>query len=334
MDIAIVIVTSPARSNPSVNIICKVIESLKFLSGLEESLICIVFDGYHISNTIQTKRGRISNEMALNYEEYYKTLTSIYNTSRFSFIKSDIHRGFAHCTKLGLEQCMTTYAIVMQHDRVFIQEINNINSILNCFENNCDIRYIGFPTITSVMHTSVIERRYGLCNLNHNSLYIDVSETMRLMPLIFWYDSNHICHIKRYLQIFTPFKSLPIQLRNSVPIGCIKRMTMRYGDFIEDRFGQAQRDLLVSLKDNFDLQLQFFHWFGSYLILSNIFDWTSCSRDSVKMCVMVGHLRGRTYNPNNDSHSNNDELDIILDEKYPDFGTDDSSVKCEVDETI
>jgi hypothetical protein len=25
---------------------------------------------------------------------------------------------------------------------------------------------------------------------------------VELMPLIFWYDSNHVCHVSRYLKIF------------------------------------------------------------------------------------------------------------------------------------
>ena len=41
-----------------------------------------------------------------------------------------------------------------------------------------------------------------------------ISKKMSLIPLIFWYDSNHLCNVERYLQIYTPYLSMPENLRN------------------------------------------------------------------------------------------------------------------------
>jgi hypothetical protein len=93
-----------------------------------------------------------------------------------------------------------------------------------------------------------------------------------IQPTIFWYDSNHLCHVQRYLEIYTPFRAMPsalkILLQEKDP-NLIQRLVLRRGDFIEDRFGQVQRNLLVSLKQDPVLLLRTHQWFGSYLLYSH-----------------------------------------------------------------
>jgi hypothetical protein len=93
-----------------------------------------------------------------------------------------------------------------------------------------------------------------------------------IQPTIFWYDSNHICHVQRYLEIYTPFLAMPPTLKSILQErdpGLIRRLILHKGDFIEDRFGQVQRNLLVSLKQDPSVLLQTHRWFGSYLLYSH-----------------------------------------------------------------
>jgi hypothetical protein len=93
-----------------------------------------------------------------------------------------------------------------------------------------------------------------------------------IQPTIFWYDSIHLCHVQRYREIYTPFRAMPsalmILLQEKDP-NLIQRLVLRRGDFIEDRFGQVQRNLLVSLKQDPALLLRTHQWFGSYLLYSH-----------------------------------------------------------------
>ena len=116
-----------------------------------------------------------------------------------------------------------------------------------------------------------------LTSLTPSSLIINKKKKKKnttnyeLQPTIFWYDSNHICNVKKYLEIFTPFTSLPTDLRielQKYDRHIVSKLLLKRGDFIEDRFGQAQRNLLASLKDNSELLLRTHHWFGSYLLYS------------------------------------------------------------------
>jgi len=68
-----------------------------------------------------------------------------------------------------------------------------------------------------------------------------------------------------------------------------KDMNLRKGDFIEDRFGQAQRNLLSAERQDPERLQKIFRWFGSYLALVG-------SGDEIdrEQSTLVGHCRGRT----------------------------------------
>jgi len=60
---------------------------------------------------------------------------------------------------------------------------------------------------------------------------------------------------------------MPEKLRNKVGMPSIGKMLLKRGDFIEDKFGQIQRDLLAAAgkEGNNDLAVELFRWYGSYL---------------------------------------------------------------------
>eukprot|EP01034_Spumella_vulgaris_P021589 gene21589-27627_t len=74
-----------------------------------------------------------------------------------------------------------------------------------------------------------------------------LGDHLYLQPLIFWFDSNHLCHVQRYLEIYRPISNLPAELKEAIGMKSLKKMILRKGDFIEDKFGQMQRILLSTL---------------------------------------------------------------------------------------
>jgi hypothetical protein len=152
----------------------------------------------------------------------------------------------------------------------------------------------------SVNHYSLLKTKYCLeeilayCTID---LSLDVPTSMRtcLLPLIFWYDSNHICHVQRYLQIFTPYKALPEDLREYFGLPRIKEMLLKNGDFIEDRFGQAQRNVIMASKRDPVFHRRIFQWFGSYL-LWHMDD--ELSQSDLRIAnETIRHLKGRQIKP-------------------------------------
>jgi len=99
------------------------------------------------------------------------------------------------------------------------------------------IRYVGFPTVTSVDHENVMISRYGLTELAAPDQWIGITGEIVLKPLMFWYDSNHICKVSRYLEIYRPFTMIPQQMKDILGVKAVKSMLMKQGDFIEDKFG-------------------------------------------------------------------------------------------------
>jgi len=189
--ISIIIVSSPAASNPSLELLDAVINSFLHINGLENANIFIILDGYRIAvNEAHTKRGRITTEMAEAYEQYYANLLENYenfvedwsskqstcsavssvsseNTSQSSkrriFVKkSEIHLGFAHAVKLGLTLCGTKYCLVCQHDRMFIRAFPHLAKCIDIMEKHAHIRYIGWPSTTNCCHEQQVKYRYGL----------------------------------------------------------------------------------------------------------------------------------------------------------------------------
>lgn len=247
MDISIIVVTSPAPSNPSTELISQSIESCDLIDGLSECPVIIVMDGFKVGPVDRTKIGRITEESAARYELYHQALLEKYSSPRYRVFRNPVHQGFALSVKAGLELCTTKYCVVAQYDRMFCAPFNRLNHLIKAMEDNQNIRYIGFPTSTNVSHDKFISTNYNLYCLNKPGVKLCLDDNFYLQPAVFWYDSQHLAHVERYLQIYRPYKNMPPHLRDIIGIKSIKNMLLRPGDFIEDRFGQMQRRLLWML---------------------------------------------------------------------------------------
>ena len=244
LDLTIIVVTSPAPSNPSTDLISQSIESCNLVAGLAECPVIIVMDGYKVGPVDRTKMGRITEETAVRYEQYHQALLVQFSSPRYRIVRNETHQGFGLSVKAGLELCGTTYCMVTQYDRLFCAPFARIEDLIDQMETHTHIRYIGFPTSSNVNHDKFISTNYNLHCLNQPEIKLHLGDNLYLQPTVFWYDSQHLGHVQRYLQIYRPYKNMPPHLRDVVGIYSIKDMLLRPGDFIEDRFGQVQRRLL------------------------------------------------------------------------------------------
>lgn len=322
--VTVVVTSSPSCWHPSTQLLEKVFESFKFVDGLYECPRIIVLDGYNVREIPEVKKGRISQAMADNYEEYCVRVMAQFQSSSCRVIKSSSHIGFAFAVKTALEQVQTPYAVIIQHDRVFCKQFTHMPRLLQMMEQYSYIRYIGFPCGSSRTHASQILGRYSLSCFLSAEQRIPIAETYFLQPLLFWFDSNHICHVKRYLEIYTPFISMWPELKTKLGAKRVKKLVLRRGDFIEDRFGQMQRIILTSIIPNevhtspttqfadppiprvntsepyVDFLLQSFYWFGSYMVWLPTDGPEKISSDHVDTefsDIFVRHLDGRRRDP-------------------------------------
>jgi hypothetical protein len=93
--ITVIIVSSYSPTNPSTALIEDVIKSLENIDGLCNYTTIIILDGYEIRDVPETKKGRITRNMACNYEVYCKNIIEKFSGPKFKIKKCECHRGFA-----------------------------------------------------------------------------------------------------------------------------------------------------------------------------------------------------------------------------------------------
>jgi len=293
--IGIVLVTSPARVHPATELIWTVLSSLMLIGSLDERDDCpvlIVCDGCHPPDTLDaayaqriapamtedayrfSKRGVVSATAAQAYGQFKQLLREEIIQrgleKRVTVVEMSTHAGFAMSVRHGLRWMLERryeLALVMQHDRVFVRPLSRADlDLLTCrFADDEHCRYVGFPSGSSKLLPSRTVEQYGLGPLlAARSLHL--RERLWLRPSIFWYDSNHLVHCARALQIWKPFRHAPPSLLKRIGPSALRRFILRGGDFIEDRFGVEQRNLLASLKAEPHACVEVFDWFGCYLV--------------------------------------------------------------------
>jgi len=292
---SVAIITSPAPSHPSTTLLDAVIASLSFVSGLEAAPILIVFDGYTINEKNRTKKGRVTTQLAEAYEEYFERVQVLYGSNaRFTLLRLEDHMGFAFAVKRALEEVSTNYAVVCQHDRVFCSPFHYLSNVIRVMQEEESIRYVGFCIESNKKYVAQMET-YGFSILTREPMQkaVGESEGLFLQPLLFLYDSQFLVQCDRYLQIFKPWINLPPVLKSELGLPVIKQLRLRRGDFIEDRFGQQQHQIMLSMRGRSDHDIcRTFNWFGSYIT------WMPSDEMGRESSVLVKHLRGRQFNPN------------------------------------
>lgn len=225
--LTIIITTSLIKSHPSTYVIDQVIESFNFIDGLNDCKKIIICDGYQIIPNNKYKSGKITQDVATNYDLYIESITDKYHNSEI--IKRDKRCGFAKNVKYALDLVRTDYVIIIQHDQIFLRNINfkDIIDMMTIYE---EINYINFISLQTVNYEAKLISRY-------NTFYEEYKKESKLcdlpiMPLLFWYDKPHICRTSYYKEYVFGIKHLIIKTN--------KRISVK--NFIEDSFGQVLKE--------------------------------------------------------------------------------------------
>jgi hypothetical protein len=274
-DIAIIIVTSPSPVHPDTSMLWEVLLSVdEHMPEFGRCPIVVVCDGFKLASTFKrrnpfcsAKTGFILEDAARMYEAYKSSLRhelDLYGEKmgRQCFLLDLCkHSGFAFGVKHGIlyakERFSSKFALILQHDRCFTDSSGvSTDCLLQSFADNPFIRYMGYPTKASIHYMQYQQDTFrsvwaGVQERLSVAVKIPTDcEGLGLLPMMFWYDSNHIVHIDRMLELYTPFISVPIGLHRHIggKTG-LKSMLMRNGDFIEDRLGQHQRNVFSAFAD-------------------------------------------------------------------------------------
>lgn len=223
--ITVIITTSPVPSNPSTDLLERVLQSL-YLIPLTAPKI-IVCDGYKLAGgRSNPKAGKISALEAERYEEYIKQLqrcctrdmeseSSAYFRTRL-LVLPDRH-GFGFAVKSALEEVDTEYVLVVQHDQEFIAPFD-LPMVLCTMTQHREVKYVGLSSVSTLKYDDMVRSKFGI-SISRNTEF-----GIPLLPLIFFYDKPHICRADYYREI--------------LGAGSL----VRKGDFIEETLGIAQRD--------------------------------------------------------------------------------------------
>lgn len=118
--------------------------------------------------------------------------------------------------KTALGRVSTKYVMVVQHDRSFVAPVP-LEAILAGMDGDASVKYVGFHTGSTLQYAHKMRTRFKI-ELTSREL----PGGAKVLPMLYWYDSTHICTTEHYLNfVFGP-----------------RRLTR--GNFIEADLGQAQ----------------------------------------------------------------------------------------------
>jgi len=261
-----------------------------------------------------SKIGTVTEEAAEAYRKYKRKLQTELREQRGQaeslVVELSQHNGFAFCVKQALLDCEAAnvpFCLLIQHDRCFAKVVpeTSLHYLMDHFFalSEPNARYVGFPTVKSSKYDASMSVKHKERWESFRDIEKQVvpNTEQELIPLCFWYDSNHLAHVKRYLEIYTPFLSASKELKHllDTPLR-LSKMVLRKGDFIEDRFGQVQRDVMNDLlsmeKDQQVLVCSISRWFGCYLLKQKLDLDLGKALLGIREqdLVFVRHLRGRT----------------------------------------
>jgi len=283
--LTLILVTSPIRSHPSTEMLENTLRSYVVGGKLAACEKVIVSDGCYACEPGQRERqkhGRVPRDWLKPYAAYRNRLDELVEKAssshddeeahlfaRCRHVRAPRHIGFGGCTSLALSYVATPYVMVIQHDRTCLRPFDALRIVSAMRASQDKVRYVGLPTKASLSRCAPehVQHRCGI-RLVEDDVDPQVSEMcaredIRLWPLLFWYDSTHICSLSHYREF--------VFAQGRVP----------GGGFPEDTLGQVMHSEICAAA-----KVGSWHAvharYGTYLFLDG-------------GGPMVGHLRGRRY---------------------------------------
>ncbi|GMF72512.1 hypothetical protein BDV35DRAFT_333795 [Aspergillus flavus] len=310
--LTVIVTTSPTPSIPSTDLISSVLQSFhRHCRDLISARVIVVFDTFdRIGLRSRLKKGQATPEVAANYGIYKENvkelilreyaspdaspnhvtqewqdraefglndLSNVVDLSitqtddkQVTFIEPAARLGFGLAVRSALRVCETPYVWVQQHDWALVADIP-LTPLLEVMERSdadpaVPVKYVSFPSVRMLSYATqpcVVEfpaLRALTGDLTRDFVPPSHPEvTVPLTPLYFWFDKPHIASTEHYLSRVFP-----------------NRLTMRRGEFIEDKVGQQARQ---QMKEG-----QWHKWAC----------WLYYPEEGKQLCLR--HLQGRTWN--------------------------------------
>ncbi|KAE8376121.1 hypothetical protein BDV26DRAFT_282871 [Aspergillus bertholletiae] len=309
--LTVIVTTSPTPSIPSTELISSVLQSFRrHCPDLITARVIVVFDTFdRVGARSRLKKGQATPEVAANYGVYKQnvqelilreyalpdsrpdhvmrewqgraefgldSLSNVVDLSitqtddkQVTFIEPAARLGFGLAVRSALRVCETPYVWVQQHDWALVADIP-LAPLLEVMEGSdadevAPVKYVSFLSVRMLSYATqphVVDfpaLRTLTRELSRDFIPPSQPEvTVPLTPLYFWFDKPHIASTEHYLSRVFP-----------------NRLTMRRGEFIEDKVGQQARQ---QMKEGL------WHKWACWLYYPD---------EGKQLCL--GHLQGRTW---------------------------------------
>mmetsp|Transcript_6837 Transcript_6837/g.10826 ORF Transcript_6837/g.10826 Transcript_6837/m.10826 type:complete len:285 (+) Transcript_6837:87-941(+) len=255
--ITMIVTTSVGPTNPLTVFLEKLMSSyVQHQPELRRCRKIIVCDGENIIDgerykAVHFRRGVVSEAASARYREYIRNIDELcgqagddetnpfFNCSTLCLEK---RHGFALAVGRALDITKTPYVLVIQHDRS-LRKSFGLARILKSLDSFAfrKVNYVLLGTGTTFNSAS---KMMGTYKVDVRDSVIKIPNTeMLIVPLVFWYDSTHVCRTSFY-------RDFALGSHHTNKSGRITWWKWRTGDFIEDKLGQIMMRR-VSLVINF-----------------------------------------------------------------------------------
>mmetsp|Transcript_37448 Transcript_37448/g.116455 ORF Transcript_37448/g.116455 Transcript_37448/m.116455 type:complete len:340 (+) Transcript_37448:47-1066(+) len=289
--VTVVVTTSPSPVQPSTELIEQVLRSMVVHApALSDARVIAVCDGCKTSEKNMWRSGRVNDEARHRYEDYKDRLRNSLGPgavdrglpSRCELLELPTNHGFGFAVRAALAQIATPLVCVLQHDRVFMRNVELDEVARTMLDSEGRVGYVLLPTRSTLNYVVKQSSRLAAKGMKSPDCDIDrwalplPADGRRLLPCLTWYDSTHLCLTSYY---------------NDFVFSSKERLVKR-GGFIEGELGQ--------------LQLPEFAARGVPAALER---WRTYLYDDGEEAPIVGHLNGCRY-----------EAWDVLNEKFGAFG--------------
>lgn len=163
-DTTIVINTSIIKEHPSWNMLNDTIHSLRFLNGLpDDTPMVITIDGLSIEKDKQAYKKNDSLENKERLQEYAQSLRLHYKYDKHVTILQAYVTGFVtNSMRMAMDFVDTKYILALQHDLIFIKEVNYSALIQSMKENPKELHTVAFANHKNQNPSQFYERKEGI----------------------------------------------------------------------------------------------------------------------------------------------------------------------------
>ena len=226
-DLTIVITTSPIPSIPSTALLEALLKSFEHVNDLHGCKVIIVCDGIGIVLSTDAKPNwkcsKVNPKHVTAYKEYtsnVERLAACLQRPSEALVLHDRH-GCGLAVKAALDRVQTPFVMVVQHDQLFLRNVNVGGVLAAMHAHPAVLRYVGIQSRTTLRYKERVADRFGIA-LDEFIAHPHLSSP--LLPLLMYYDKPHIVWTEH--------------LRERVYAnGAVKP-----GDFVEDVLGRAQME--------------------------------------------------------------------------------------------